>query len=100
MKTLSIVFLLVGLFTNISKQSYSNKAIENDKVLEILSTKCNVCHSTKNPSKVFTKDNMDAFYKNINRQVFVFKRMPKGNKIKLSTEEKEILKDWINTLKN
>lgn len=71
-----------------------------EKAFELLSQKCNVCHKTDNPSKVFTLDNMEGFSKKIKRQVFVFKRMPKGKDITLTKEEKQILKDWIKSNKN
>lgn len=61
----------------------------------VLSTKCNVCHSTQNPKRVFTLGNMNGFAKKINRQVFVWKRMPKGKARKLSAQESLQLKKWI-----
>lgn len=64
---------------------------------EVLQTKCNTCHKWINPSKVFTLDNMDDFSQLIHKQVFVFKRMPKGRKRKqkMREEEYQILKIWI-----
>lgn len=70
-----------------------------EEALEILRNKCNVCHVKKNPSKVFDFENMNVFAKRIHRQVFVWKRMPKGNSITLTKKEKDTLKKWINSLK-
>jgi len=71
----------------------------NNEAFYVLRKKCNVCHLSQNPNKVFTLENMNGFSMKIYRQVFIWKRMPKGNEIKLSLEEKEILKNWINSLK-
>ena len=67
------------------------------EAFKILDTHCNSCHTDNNPSKIFSIENMDGFAKNINRQVFVFKRMPKGRerKEKISKEEFQVLKKWI-----
>lgn len=73
--------------------------IIQEAAFSILKNKCNVCHKSDNPSKIFTIDNMNGFAKKINRQVFFWKRMPKGDKIKLSKKEKETIKNWINNLK-
>lgn len=62
----------------------------------VLQTQCNICHRDQNPSKVFTTENMNGFAKKIKRQVFVWKRMPKGKDNNLTEEEKEILKAWLN----
>jgi len=69
-----------------------------EAALVILQTQCNSCHKTQNPMRVFTADNMNGYAKKINRQVFVWKRMPKGNKHTLSMGQKETLKNWINNL--
>jgi len=76
--------------------NYFKMSIEQQKAFEILDAKCNSCHINSNPSKYFTLNNMNGFAKNINRQVFFWKRMPKGNKMKLTIEEKQILKTWLN----
>ncbi|NLR91743.1 hypothetical protein [Flammeovirga agarivorans] len=69
-----------------------------EKAFEVLNTKCNVCHVKKNRRKIFTPDNMDRFGPQINTQVFIKKRMPKGNSISLSSTEYKTLKNWLNTL--
>jgi uncharacterized membrane protein len=72
----------------------------SDRALQVLQTKCNVCHLRQNPRKVFTRENMDSFVPKIRRQVFVKKRMPKGKKIKLTAEEYQILSTWITSIKH
>ncbi|MCV9387638.1 hypothetical protein [Reichenbachiella ulvae] len=67
--------------------------------MEVLESKCNVCHARRNPSRVFTEENMDAYGSSIYEQVFVRKRMPRGSSIRLSEQESNALKNWLNTLK-
>jgi uncharacterized membrane protein len=67
--------------------------------LAILQTKCNTCHSKQNPHKVFTLENMPALAPKIYQQVFVKKRMPRGNKNGLASNEYEALKQWLFTEK-
>jgi len=71
-----------------------NKTIQDpdikQEVLQILISKCNVCHRSRNPGKVFTLDNMDNLAPKIHHQVFVRKRMPKGKKIILNQIEHSI----------
>jgi len=103
MKYYIVLIVSVGIncTTLITDNLYvSSDPTPKEEAFEILKNKCNVCHVKENPSKVFTIDNMDRYNKRIKRQVFLFKRMPKGNKIKLSKEEKETLKHWIKTVKN
>ena len=66
---------------------------------QILQAKCNVCHEKKNPRRVFTLDNMTDLAPKIYKQVFIKKRMPKGNDIRLTDEEYDILKKWLFTTK-
>ena len=61
----------------------------------ILDSKCNVCHRKKNPFKIFSLKNMDKNAKKIYKQVFVTRRMPKGNEIKLTEEEYQTIKNWL-----
>ncbi len=65
------------------------------RALNILESKCNSCHSTQNPGRVFTRNNMDGYADPIYRQVFVWHRMPKNNATVLSGEEQEALKRWL-----
>ena len=62
---------------------------------QILETKCNVCHEKKNPRRVFNLENMSDLAPKIHKQVFIKKRMPKGNKIRLTKEEYDTLKYWL-----
>lgn len=64
------------------------------KALLILEQKCNACHLQKHKSVVFTMENMNPKGKEINYQVFIKERMPKG-KVKLNEDEKSILRKWL-----
>lgn len=70
------------------------------KAFQILDNKCNVCHRRRNKRRIFTKENMDSYANDIYKQVFVKKRMPKGRKIKLSSNEYQELLTWISSTKN
>jgi hypothetical protein len=65
------------------------------KAFEILDTKCNVCHRKQNPFKVFSLRNMNKHAAKIYKQVFVKRRMPKGDEIILTEQEYQILKNWL-----
>jgi len=79
----------------LNKMNTANISLEQTMAFEVLKNRCNYCHVTQNPSKVFTLENMNDFTKRINRQVFVWKRMPKGKDNNLDATEKEILSTWI-----
>lgn len=66
-----------------------------NKAFVVLHAKCNFCHTTQNPSKVFTPENMNEQAGNIYRQVFVWRRMPKNKAVTLSAEEEQALKSWL-----
>lgn len=79
-----------------------HKVLLNDPVLKkeafhILKSKCNSCHRRKNPFKIFSLKNMDKHAKKIHKQVFVYRRMPKGDDVKLTDEEYLKLKNWLNS---
>ena len=79
---------------------YNETVNENPKktaALKILQNKCNVCHKKRNPFMIFKQKNMDKRAKRIYKQVFVKKRMPKGDDIKLTLEEYKILEEWLKT---
>ncbi|MEL7120156.1 MAG: hypothetical protein AAFO07_11965 [Bacteroidota bacterium] len=102
---LAILFIQVQLFSafNMPEAGEVTYIMEpptglTEKVFTILDTKCNVCHRKKNPFKIFSLKNMEKNAKRINKQVFVFKRMPKGDEIKLTKEEYQTLKNWLKTL--
>lgn len=98
-----LFFIALLSFTSYSTQdvasmvevNHSNADNIKEQAFEILKTKCNVCHKKKNKRMVFTLKNMNRRAKKINRQVFKWKRMPKGDEIKLTKEEYTILKTWI-----
>ncbi len=91
--------LVLATFISITSvyQSPNNTDPIQKQALEILETKCNVCHRKQNPFKVFNSKNMNRHASKIYTQVFVKKRMPKGDKVKLSNEEYDTLKKWLNT---
>ena len=65
------------------------------EVFEILEGKCNVCHRKQNPFMVFSSNNMERRAPKIYKQVFVTKRMPKGDQIKLTSNDYTILQEWL-----
>ncbi len=65
------------------------------QAFEILKAKCNVCHRRKNPFKIFSLKNMDRHAPKIYKQVFVKRRMPKGDKVKLTEAEYQTLENWL-----
>lgn len=69
------------------------------KAFRILDTKCNVCHTKRNSRRIFTTENMDSWSDDVYRQVFVKKRMPKGNEIRLEAAEYSLLFAWIKSVK-
>lgn len=88
--------LISFMLPSLDMDSYPNS--NKEKAFSILDNKCNVCHVKQNPDKVFSKANMDIYAKAINRQVFIWRRMPKGSDIKLNAEEKKLLKTWIQSV--
>ena len=92
MKSFILLIMLSSIF--ISNQNSEQKI----KAFKVLKEKCNVCHIQKNRNRVFTLDNMNKNGKRIHRQVFVWKRMPKGKNIKLTEEEYQLLKDWLTSI--
>ncbi len=102
-------FVLININPKISKNYQPiNKPLaihykaENDNInkksaFKILQTKCNVCHKKRNPFLIFKLKNMDKRAKRIYKQVFVKKRMPKGDEIKLTQKEYDVLETWLKT---
>lgn len=64
--------------------------------LDVLQTRCNVCHRKQNPFKVFSAKNMEKHAAKIHKQVFVKRRMPKGD-VKLTSVEYDKLEKWLST---
>ncbi len=71
-----------------------------EKAFQILENKCNVCHNKRNRRRVFTLDNMNPWVDDVYKQVFIKKRMPKGKKIKLTSQEYQDLLTWISATQN
>ena len=80
----------------------SNDSLDDPKsdAVQVLDNKCNVCHIRRNKRRVFSSDNMDTWVDDIYKQVFVKKRMPKGKKNKLTSQEYQIVLTWISSTKN
>lgn len=72
---------------------------DTPEVFSILDHKCNVCHKRRNRRRVFTPENMDVYKQAIYIQVFVKKRMPKGNSQQLTAKEQQELLTWISSTK-
>jgi uncharacterized membrane protein len=66
---------------------------------KILEAKCNSCHRKRNPFMVFSLNNMEKRATKINQQVFITKRMPKGDQVKLTKNEQVILKNWLKNIR-
>ena len=102
---LEATFILLYTFTSNSEgfeesQLIVTNSTENLKqeTINILEAKGNNCHRKQNPFMVFSLKNMERRAPKIHKQVFVTKRMPKGNQVKLSSNEYTILKEWLNQL--
>ncbi len=94
------IFLLVILLviSNKNNDEALGAIIQKDYksiAFEVLQEKCNFCHAAKKRTDIFTLNNMDSLAFEVNKQVFVKKKMPKGKKTKLSEEESKALKDWL-----
>ena len=68
-----------------------------ERAFQILDNKCNVCHRRQNKKRVFTPENMSPWAQDIYIQVFEKRRMPRGNRIKLTQSEYDDLLTWINS---
>jgi len=110
-KPFAVLFMLGIFLTAFSTQTTSYPKIkafsgEHSRVIqlnqelekeafEILEAKCNVCHRKQNPFMVFNLKNMAKRAHKIHKQVFIERRMPKGDEISLSTEEYSTLEKWL-----
>ena len=65
------------------------------KAFSVLEAKCNVCYRKQNPFMIFSKNNMNRRANSIYQQVFEKKRMPKGNRISLTSADVTHLKQWL-----
>ncbi len=97
---LAASFILLTSF-EFTAPTHSNSKGSNEtlkkQAFQILDANCNVCHRKKNPFMVFKMSNMEKRAYRINKQVFVLQRMPKGDEITLSVEDRATLKNWLNT---
>ena len=84
-----------------SKQPLTNTSLNNDTLkraaFQVLETKCNVCHRKQNPFMVFKEKNLEKRAPKIYQMVFVERKMPKGDEIKLTNEEYATLEKWLFT---
>ena len=97
----SVFFLLhpqKGVTAKIESSEFSQRLNPKWNAFEILQAKCNICHLTKNPRRVFTLDNMNLLAPKIHKQVFIKRRMPKGKEIRLTQGEYDLLENWLLTL--
>ena len=112
MKKQSLLSILLGLLTALlvlllassapAPIGTGSYAMDNNEVLkreafEILDSKCNVCHRKQNPFMVFNEKNMVRRAKKIYKMVFIERKMPKGNEIKLTNAEHAKLEKWLFT---
>lgn len=93
MKTRIILFFTVTAICSIAARAQKTGTVK-ELALQVLKTKCNHCHRTRNPDRVFNATNMDRHQTKIYQQVFIFRRMPKG-KIRLTEAESQALLGWI-----
>lgn len=96
MKTTLLTALLLSIAFLNSKAGLPDRDPKK-AALTVLEQKCNVCHRTNNPGKVFTIENMESLAPKIYKQVFVKRRMPKGRDIRLTEVESQVLKSWVET---
>ena len=96
------VAILSSAFTkNEPPKKLIHRRHANDKLkkeaLAILEAKCNVCHRSQNPFMLFKEKNVSKRAKKIYQMVFVERKMPKGNEVRLSKEEYFKLEKWLFT---
>jgi uncharacterized membrane protein len=99
---LTAVFIFLSFFNSKSEPFKGNDPIASNSIkylkqeaFQILEAKCNACHRKQNPFMVFSVKNMEKRASKIHQQVFITKRMPKGDEIKLTSNEHAILKEWL-----
>lgn len=108
LKWLLVFMLSITIKSKDYKQdrAYTNYLVKtkldstSNNAFSILENKCNICHTKRNRKRIFTAENMNAFKDAIYKQVFIKRRMPKGNKIKLNSTEYQQLLTWISTTQN
>lgn len=106
---MKFVFLISVLILNFPLNTKGEKPLKDKSYIvvqtglktaafKILVKQCNFCHATKRRQDVFTMQNMDSLAIDINEQVFIKNKMPKGRKNKLSEQEVLALKNWLDTV--
>jgi hypothetical protein len=63
--------------------------------LLVLENNCNECHSKKKPEYYFSEQTMDYFAAEINMEVFIKGKMPKGKKNAMSADDRKTLQLWV-----
>lgn len=94
----AVMVYLSFSFTNkhISFSPYQETGPQiKQKAFKVLDENCNECHAKKKPTYYFTLKNMEGFAADINTQVFIKEKMPKGRKNVLLEKDKETLKTWL-----
>lgn len=89
------LIILITLLSVVHVANATTPEEDKGKALLVLQTKCNICHVRNNPFRIFKEKNMERNAKDIYKQVFVKGRMPLGNDVKLTEEERETLKKWL-----
>lgn len=92
---LTLVLMLCTNENCIAQEESLDSILLAERAFTVLEHKCNTCHLERDPNKLFTKENMSKEFKKINRQVFIWKRMPQGKDHNLTKEETDDLKAWI-----
>ena len=63
----------------------------------LLEPKRNSCHEKQNPFMVFIEKKLEKHAPMIYKAVFMERRMPKGDEIKLSDQKYDTLQEWLLT---
>lgn len=105
MRQIALVSLILMSYWNPKLKDLSLKSNHfqhpvKTNAFAILRQKCNSCHASKKRTLIFTLENMDSLSKQIEEQVFLKKKMPKGRKNRLTLIEEEQLKRWLAAIKN
>ncbi len=101
---LGFILLLASLLDKNDAQDLKKNTTQTEqtstkqKAFIVLRNNCNTCHATKRQLQLFTLYNMDSLRLEINTQVFITRKMPKGKRNQLSEQEEMNLKNWLNGL--
>lgn len=99
---LTAAYILLTIFEINGKElsqnaSFRSPSNEQHKIIafEILDAKCNTCHRKSNPFMIFKMKNISKRAERIYQVLFEVRTMPKGDEVKLTTEEYTTLKKWL-----